>query len=73
MKQYRVDYLLKNGERGVWHCEHEAADHEEVAAECRTEYDHIAKRLKRETDEVLASLIVVEITETDVQRVVKWR
>ena len=71
MKQYRVDYLLKNGERGMWFDDRKAADHEEVVAECRAEYGHIAKLLKRDTGEMLASLIVVEITETDVQRVEK--
>lgn len=60
MKQYRIDYVTKKGERGTWEYEREYPGPEEV----RKDLPETLKYAKSRMPEI-QRLVIVEITEVD--------
>lgn len=69
MRQYRVDYVTADGDRGTWHGEREEPNPDGLHDQCRREFDYVAEEMRRRRGKTLRELIVVEITEKDVRSV----
>lgn len=66
MTEYRVDYVLTSGERGVWHYEREGTL-DEMKSQCRSEYPYIRDTIHHRHGNELRELVIVEVTERDAE------
>lgn len=66
--QYRMEYILKNGTRGVWEFEGTYETREDAKKALPDLFVHVSNYMKRHyKDKVLERLIVVEVTDQDVE------